>query len=72
MLNIIERGGDVDTNCSIAGALLGAYFGMDNIPQQWIDTIYNFDNPRKNAYPEADQLKLKTLIEGFCTVDKKK
>ena len=43
MLNIIRRGGDVDTNCSIAGGLLGAFYGYKNIEPDWIKLIKNTD-----------------------------
>uniref|UniRef100_A0AC35GXI8 ADP-ribosylglycohydrolase n=1 Tax=Panagrolaimus sp. PS1159 TaxID=55785 RepID=A0AC35GXI8_9BILA len=35
----IARGGDADTNRCIVGALIGARFGADNIPKDWIDTV---------------------------------
>ncbi|MBF0420048.1 MAG: ADP-ribosylglycohydrolase family protein [Magnetococcales bacterium] len=37
----VMRGGDTDTNAAICGALLGAVYGRENIPQQWIDCILN-------------------------------
>uniref|UniRef100_A0A914C079 ADP-ribosylhydrolase ARH3 n=1 Tax=Acrobeloides nanus TaxID=290746 RepID=A0A914C079_9BILA len=39
--SVIIRGGDTDTNGCIAAALLGAYFGVDEIPQEWIETVRN-------------------------------
>ena len=33
--NIIEAGGDTDTNGAVAGALLGARFGLEAIPRRW-------------------------------------
>lgn len=39
LIDCVDRGGDADTNGAIAGALLGAYFGRDNIPGEWIDTV---------------------------------
>jgi ADP-ribosylglycohydrolase len=33
---IVNQGGDADTNASVAGALLGARFGYDAIPREWI------------------------------------
>jgi len=33
------RGGDTDTNAAIAGALLGAVYGLDAIPAQWKDKV---------------------------------
>lgn len=36
---VIEAGGDTDTNGAVAGALLGARFGLGAIPQRWRDRI---------------------------------
>jgi len=36
LLNIINQGGDADTNGCISGAILGAKFGFDSIPEKWI------------------------------------
>lgn len=35
----VRRGGDTDTNGAIAGALLGAVYGAEVMPRQWIGTI---------------------------------
>lgn len=35
LTSVIEAGGDTDTNGAIAGALLGARFGLEAIPQRW-------------------------------------
>ena len=43
-------GGDTDTNCAIAGALAGAYFGYDSFPSDWIITINKCDTT-KGKYP---------------------
>ena len=32
-------GGDADTNCAVAGSLLGAYLGIEALPTQWIDGL---------------------------------
>jgi hypothetical protein len=32
-------GGDADTNCAVAGSLLGAYLGVEALPSQWIDGL---------------------------------
>lgn len=50
MINIIKRGGDTDTNCAIAGALLGAHYGFQKIPKEWIDSIKNYKGSRSNLY----------------------
>lgn len=43
MIAIAKRGGDVDTNCAIAGGLLGAFYGYKNINPEWINKIKNTD-----------------------------
>ncbi len=35
----VRRGGDVSTNAAIAGSLLGAVYGLDGIPQRWVDRV---------------------------------
>lgn len=39
VVDTVRRGGDTDTNAAIAGALLGAVWGLDTVPRQWIDCI---------------------------------
>ena len=44
ILNIILSGGDADTNAAVAGAILGAKFGLDQIPEEWrTGLIYKAD-----------------------------
>jgi hypothetical protein len=38
MIDVINRGGDADTNAAVAGAVYGAWVGESGIPQRWIDT----------------------------------
>lgn len=56
MINTIKLGGDVDTNCCICGALLGAVYGDQEIPEEWVKTILNpeIKYDRFNKYPEID------------------
>ena len=35
ILKIVLSGGDADTNAAVAGAILGARFGIDPIPEEW-------------------------------------
>ena len=39
VVDTVMRGGDTDTNAAIAGALLGAAFGRDALPKQWVVKI---------------------------------
>lgn len=41
VVDTVMRGGDTDTNAAIAGALLGAVYGHNAIPSQWIDKLLN-------------------------------
>ena len=40
VLGAINLGGDTDTNGAICGGLAGLYYGFQDIPSDWIDTIY--------------------------------
>ena len=39
LLDVVNRGGDADTNAAIAGALLGAFFSEEQIPARWKDPV---------------------------------
>lgn len=41
VVDTVMRGGDTDTNAAICGALLGAVYGFDAIPAQWVDRVLN-------------------------------
>jgi ADP-ribosyl-[dinitrogen reductase] hydrolase len=46
----VMQGGDTDTNAAICGALLGAVYGREAVPQTWVDVLLecrpSLDNPR--------------------------
>jgi hypothetical protein len=61
------RGGDTDTNAAICGALLGAVYGLDAIPAQWVDWVLNccpqaghpgVNRPRPECFWPVDALEL--------------
>lgn len=39
LVDVVNRGGDTDTNGAVAGALLGAVHGEAAIPQRWTDVV---------------------------------
>ena len=39
--------GDADSVADVIGQIAGAYYGFDNIPEEWIQTIYNWDKYRE-------------------------
>ncbi len=67
IVDTIMQGGDTDTNAAICGALLGAVYGREAIPERWIETIQNCRpragtpgvyNPRPEVFWPADALEL--------------
>ena len=54
LIQIVNAGGDTDTNAAVAGAVLGARYGASAIPPRWLDCI-----------PERDRIDAATesLIE---------
>lgn len=52
VVDTVMRGGDTDTNAAICGALLGAVYGRDAIPDQWADRLLNCrpEAGRPNVY----------------------
>ena len=39
VLKAVNLGGDTDTTAAVTGGLAGIYYGMDNIPTEWIEKI---------------------------------
>lgn len=67
VVDTVRRGGDTDTNAAIAGALLGAVWGLQAVPQQWLDCVLNcrpekgragVRRPRPREYWPVDVLTL--------------
>ena len=52
VVGTVMRGGDSDTNAAICGALLGAVYGRDAIPDQWAGRLLNCrpEAGRPNVY----------------------
>jgi ADP-ribosylglycohydrolase len=51
MREICIMGGDTDTNCAIAGAMVGAYLGYDKLPKEKVKAIVEMD-PSKGIQGE--------------------
>ncbi len=67
LVDTVGRGGDTDTNAAICGALLGAIYGIDAIPEQWTSSILTcrpeqgkpgVHRPRPERYWPVDALVL--------------
>ncbi|AKH19903.1 ADP-ribosylglycohydrolase family protein [Sedimenticola thiotaurini] len=71
VVDTVMRGGDTDTNAAICGALLGAVYGLDAIPAQWVDQVLNcrpkaghpgVHRPRPECFWPVDALELATQL----------
>jgi ADP-ribosylglycohydrolase len=73
VVDTVRHGGDTDTNGAIAGALLGAMWGLPAVPQQWLDSILDcrpeggregVHRPRRREYWPVDVLELAARVLG--------
>ncbi len=39
LIKVVNRGNDADTCGAVAGALCGAYYGIDGIPKRWLEAL---------------------------------
>ena len=53
---VVEAGGDTDTNGAVAGALLGARFGVRAIPERWRNRIAKIRAGRTSLETYAERL----------------
>lgn len=74
VVDTVRGGGDTDTNAAIAGALLGAVYGLDAVPRQWLDAILDCRpaaglpgvcRPRPEIYWPVDILPLARVLVGL-------
>ena len=74
VVDTVMYGGDTDTNAAIAGALLGAVYGREGVPKQWVDKVLNCRpqygqlnvlRPRPECYWPVDALHIaRCLVAG--------
>ena len=74
VVDTVMRGGDTDTNAAIAGSLLGAAYGRNALPKQWIEKIQScrpkagephVRQPRPECFWPVDGLELaRSLVAG--------
>jgi ADP-ribosyl-[dinitrogen reductase] hydrolase len=43
VIKAVKAGGDTDTTAAIAGAMAGAFYGLDGIPDEYKDGVENFE-----------------------------
>jgi ADP-ribosyl-[dinitrogen reductase] hydrolase len=62
VISSISLGGDTTTNAAITGALLGARFGAQSIPEQWKNTVENAKLERHKVFPDVYLSDAQSLI----------
>lgn len=63
VLAAVDLGDDTDTTACVAGALAGAMYGLDAIPQEWLEVLRGkdvidrclFGEPQQEQQPTADE-----------------
>ena len=75
VIGTVHCGGDTDTNGAICGALLGAVYGRDVVPEQWVDRIAmcrptdETTQPRPKEFWPNDALRLgETLLQAGASI----
>jgi ADP-ribosylglycohydrolase len=62
LVDVVNRGGDADTNAAVTGALLGAFWGEGAIPARWrravLSALEGRDGPFADAYHPRRLLEL--------------
>ncbi|MDE0207222.1 MAG: ADP-ribosylglycohydrolase family protein, partial [Candidatus Tectomicrobia bacterium] len=56
LIAVVNAGGDTDTNGAVAGAVLGARFGLEAIPKRWRDRVARLRADRTAMEEWADRL----------------
>ena len=73
-MDTVMRGGDTDTNAAITGALLGAVYGREALPKQWVEKLLNcrpqtgqpnVQRPRPECFWSVDALHIaRCMVAG--------
>ena len=65
MLKAVNLGGDTDTTGIVTGGLAGIYYGLESIPQEWIDAIARKDEISELFERFWDSLSLNIKLEMY-------
>jgi ADP-ribosyl-[dinitrogen reductase] hydrolase len=66
---VVNLGGDTDTAGAILGAMAGAYYGIDAIPQRWLDGLQNRDGIDARAIALAQRSKVGLHIPDLIATE---
>lgn len=70
MREIIQQGGDTDTNAAIVGGMLGALYGLNQIPIDLLTKAVQFDctKPQKDGLGRKRPAFLSLKHEGIANI----
>lgn len=51
LVDVVNRGGDADTNAAVTGALFGAIFGEAAVPDEWAERVLETRAGNANCHP---------------------
>ncbi len=67
LTEIVNQGGDADTTGAILGAMAGAYYGFEGLPERWLGGLQNRDGIESRAAALAgvpiEELSIPGLVE---------
>ena len=66
--NMLYNGGDTDTNAAIVGGLIGARYGLNEIPQEWVDAVLDCKNDRPKFLQIESEEKAFGLIDDILAI----
>jgi ADP-ribosylglycohydrolase len=55
VVDTVMQGGDTDTNAAICGALLGAVYGREAIPEQWVERLVGCRPDARSPRPRPER-----------------
>ena len=64
MREVLEAGGDTDTNAAIVGGIMGAFWGLDNIDATWVEKVLSY-SPKMGGPKRPKWLLAKNNLENL-------
>ena len=72
MRDLLRRGGDTDTNCAIAGGMLGALHGESKLPSEYVKKVLEVDTKENVRHKRPEFLTpkhfLRKIIENIIKI----
>ena len=69
LIEVVNLGGDADSTGAILGAIAGAWYGVEAIPQRWLDGLQNRDGVDARALALARRSPLGIEIPDFIATE---